>query len=93
MTKQDLVEEVARKTKLPKSEVSTVLNSVIDTVSEVLSKKGGDNSVVLTGFGTFTVSKRKARTGRNPRTGATIKIAAARVPRFKAGKALKDAVK
>jgi len=93
MTKQDLVEEVAKKTKLPKSEVSTVVNAVVDTITEVLSKKGGDNSVVLTGFGTFTVSKRKARTGRNPKTGETIKIAAKRVPRFKAGKSLKDAVK
>ncbi|MDD3735182.1 MAG: HU family DNA-binding protein [Candidatus Pacebacteria bacterium] len=93
MTKQDLVEEVAKKTKLPKSEVSTVVNAVVDTITEVLSKKGGDNSVVLTGFGTFTVSKRKARTGRNPKTGETIKIAATRVPRFKAGKSLKDAVK
>jgi DNA-binding protein HU-beta len=89
MTKQDLVEKVAAKTKLPKSEVATVLNEVLDTITAGM--KSGD--VVLTGFGTFKVGKRKARTGRNPRTGATIKIAACNVPRFKAGKALKDAVR
>jgi DNA-binding protein HU-beta len=89
MTKQDLIEKVAAKTKLPKSEVSTVLNEVLDTIANAMKKE----DVVLTGFGTFKVGKRAARTGRNPKTGATIKIPAMRVPRFKAGKALKDAVK
>lgn len=89
MTKQDVIEAVAKKTKLPKTEVSTVLNETLDVIAN--SMKKGD--VVLTGFGTFKIGKRKARTGRNPRTGATIKIAACNVPRFKAGKALKDAVR
>lgn len=89
MTKQDLVDKVAAKTKLPKSEVSTVLNEVLDTIASTMKKE----DVVLTGFGTFKVGKRAARTGRNPRTGATIKIPAMKVPRFKPGKALKDAVR
>lgn len=89
MSKQDVIEKVATKTKLPKSEVATVLNEVIDTITAGM--KSGE--VVLTGFGTFKTSKRAARTGRNPKTGATIKIPAMTVPRFKAGKALKDAVR
>lgn len=89
MTKQDLVDKVAAKTKLPKSEVSTVLNEVLDTIASTMKKE----DVVLTGFGTFKVGKRAARTGRNPKTGATIKIPAMKVPRFKPGKALKDAVR
>lgn len=66
------------------------LNAVISEIEKSL-KAGKD--VVLTGFGTFTISKRAARIGRNPQTGASIKIAAKKVPRFKAGKSLKDAVK
>lgn len=89
MSKQDVIEKVADKTKLSKSEVATVLNEVIDTITAGM--KSGD--VVLTGFGTFKTSKRAARDGRNPKTGATIKIPAMTVPRFKAGKALKDAVR
>lgn len=89
MTKQELVEKVAAKTKLSKSEVSTVLNEVLDTIADAMKKE----DVVLTGFGTFKVGKRAARTGRNPKTGATIKIPAMKVPRFKPGKALKDAVR
>ncbi len=89
MTKQDLVDKVAAKTKLPKSEVSTVLNEVLDTIASTMKKE----DVVLTGFGTFKVGKRAARTGRNPKTGATIKVPAMKVPRFKPGKALKDAVR
>ncbi len=88
MTKQEFVEAIAKKTKLPKSEVSEVVNTGIDVITQNISK-----GVVLTGFGTFTVSKRKARTGRNPKTGETIKIPAMKVPRFKAGKVLKEAVK
>jgi len=88
MTKQDVIEAVASKTKLPKSEVAEVLNAVLDTITK--NMKGG---VVLTGFGTFMVSDRKARVGRNPQTGETLNIPAMSVPRFKAGKALKDAVR
>lgn len=88
MTKQEFVEAIAKKTKLPKSEVSEVVNTGIEVVTQNINK-----GIVLTGFGTFTVSKRKARTGRNPKTGETIKIPAMKVPRFKAGKVLKEAVK
>jgi DNA-binding protein HU-beta len=88
MTKQDVIEAVANKSKLPKSEVAEVLNAVLDTITK--NMKGG---VVLTGFGTFMVSQRKARVGRNPQTGETLNIPAMSVPRFKAGKALKDAVR
>ena len=66
------------------------LNAVVDNIGKALKK--GDK-VTLVGFGNFSVSKRKARTGRNPQTGATIKIAARKVPKFSAGKAFKDAVK
>ena len=89
MSKQDVIDKVAEKTKLSKSDVTTVLNEVIDTITAGM--KSGD--VVLTGFGTFKTSKRAARDGRNPKTGATIKIPAMTVPRFKAGKALKDAIR
>jgi len=88
MTKQDVIEAIAKKTKFPKTEITEVLNTALDVITKNI-KKG----VVLTGFGTFKVSRRKARTGRNPQTGKTIKIPAMNVPRFKAGKALKDAVK
>jgi len=88
MTKQDVIEAIAKKTKLPKSEVTEVFNTALDVITQNIKK-----DVVLTGFGTFTASKRKARTGRNPKTGETIKIPAMVVPRFKAGRALKDAVR
>lgn len=88
MTKQDFIEAIVKKTKLSKKDVAEVVNTGIDVITTNI-KKG----VVLTGFGTFTVSKRKARMGRNPKTGKTIKISAMKVPRFKAGKALKQAVK
>lgn len=88
MTKQDVVETIAKKSKLPKSEVAEVLNTALDVITQNI-KKG----VVLTGFGTFMISKRKARIGRNPKTGETIKIPAMSVPRFKAGRTLKDAVR
>ena len=89
MTKDDLIESVA-KVCCSKKEAADAVNAVLDTVTATLSK-GGD--VVLTGFGKFSVSKRAARMGVNPRTGEKIKIAATTVPKFKAGKALKDAVK
>lgn len=90
MTKGELVAAIAEDTGLTKTDSERALNSFVDTVKKTL-KKGGDVSLV--GFGTFSTSKRKARMGRNPQTGEEIKIAAATVPKFKAGKGLKDAVK
>lgn len=90
MTKQDLVDILANKSGLSKALAGECLNIVLDEISKSLAK---GQEVVLTGFGKFLVSKRKARMGRNPQTGASIKIAATTVPRFKAGKALKDTVK
>jgi len=90
MTKQALIDYVAKKTDLPKTQVKKAIDATLDGVTDAL-KKGG--SITFTGFGTFKTYDRKARTGRNPQTGATIKIPAATVPKFKAGKALKAAVK
>lgn len=90
MTKQELVNYIAENSGLTKKDAESALNNVFDGVKSALKK--GD-SVTLVGFGTFGVSKRNARQGRNPRTGETIKIAARKVPVFKAGKALKDVVK
>ena len=90
MTKIDLVEALAKKTKCSKKCANDCLNVILAEITSYLSK--GKN-VTLTGFGTFMVAHRKARTGRNPQTGETIKIAAKKVPRFKAGKQLKKAVK
>lgn len=92
MTKSDLVEAVAKETKLPKTEVAAVINATLEAIQGTIAKKTTED-VVLTGFGTFTVAKRKERQGRNPKTGEAITIPAMRVPRFKAGKALKTAVK
>ena len=89
MTKADLVAAIAKDTKMSKAQVERMLNSFTDRVTKVLKK--GDK-ISLVGFGTFSVSKRKARKGRNPQTGETIKIKAAKLPKFKPGKALKDAV-
>jgi DNA-binding protein HU-beta len=89
MTKAELIEKVAQKTKVSKADAGRVLSGFLDSVSQSLSK--GD-TVTLVGFGTFSVGKRAARKGRNPQTGASINIPATRVPRFKAGKDLKDAV-
>lgn len=89
MTKDELIEAVAKGC-CTKKEAADAVNVVLDTISKALAK--GDK-VVLTGFGNFSVSKRAARMGVNPRTGAKIKIAASKVPKFKAGKSLKDAVK
>jgi DNA-binding protein HU-beta len=90
MTKGDLVGSISDQTGLTKADSERALNAFIETVKKSL-KKGNDVSLV--GFGTFTISKRKARIGRNPRTGEAIKIAAAKLPKFRAGKGLKDAVK
>ncbi|NLD14760.1 MAG: DNA-binding protein HU-beta [Gammaproteobacteria bacterium] len=89
MNKSELIEKVAAAADLPKAAAGRALDAVLETVTEAL--KEGD-SVVLVGFGTFAVKERAARTGRNPQTGDTIEIAAAKVPGFKPGKALKDAV-
>ncbi len=90
MTKAELVEKMAKDVDISKAAAGKSLDSMIDGVIKAL-KKG--NKVSLVGFGTFSVSKRKARTGRNPQTGASIKIPARKVPKFSAGKAFKDAIK
>ena len=90
MTKADLIEKMAQDADITKAAADKALKSFIEAVTKTV-KKG--NKLTLVGFGTFSISKRKARTGRNPQTGATIKIAARKVPKFKAGQAFKDAVK
>jgi DNA-binding protein HU-beta len=89
VNKTELVEHIAGKSDISKAAASRALASIMDAVKKTLKK--GD-TVTLVGFGTFSVSKRAARTGRNPRTGAALKIKAAKVPRFKPGKGLKDAL-
>jgi len=89
VNKSELIEKVAASADIPKAVAGRALDAVITTITQALQE--GD-SVVLVGFGTFAVKDRAARTGRNPQTGNTIQIAAAKVPGFKAGKALKDAV-
>lgn len=89
MNKNELVTSMAEKTGMKKTEVEKVLKAFTDTVAEEL-KKG--EKIQLVGFGTFEVSERAAREGRNPRTGEIMPIAATKAPKFKAGKALKDAV-
>jgi len=89
MNKSELIDEVAKVT-CSKKEAGLAIDATLAAIQKAL-KKGG--TVQLIGFGTFGVTKRKARTGRNPQTGAAIKIAAKKVPVFKAGKGLKDAVK
>jgi DNA-binding protein HU-beta len=89
VNKQELIENIAASADITKAAAGRALDSMIDSVTDAL-KKG--ESVVLVGFGTFTVRQRAARMGRNPQTGAEIQISAAKVPAFKAGKALKDAV-
>ncbi len=89
MTKADLVNAMAEKAGLNKTDAEGALKAFTEVVTEAL--KAGDK-VAMVGFGTFSVGDRAARTGQNPQTGEKIQIAAARVPKFKAGKALKDAV-
>jgi len=89
MSKQELVNYVAENTGLSKKDAEAALSSFVDGIKSAL-KKG--ESVTLVGFGTFSVSHRNARTGRNPQTGATIQISARKVPVFKAGKGLKETV-
>jgi len=90
MTKAEIIEKMVKDAEISKMAAGKALNSFIDSVKKTL-KKG--NKVTLVGFGTFSVSKRKARTGRNPRTGETIKIKASKGPKFTAGKAFKDVFK
>ena len=89
MNKTELVAAMAKETNLSKKDVEAVLKSLTDVVADEL-KKGG--KIQLVGFGTFEVSERAAREGRNPQTGETMTIAASKAPKFKAGKALKDMV-
>ena len=89
MNKTELVDAIAKATGLSKKDSETAVKAFTEAVSKELKKKG---KVQLVGFGTFETAKRAARTGKNPQTGASIKIPAATVPKFKAGKALKDAV-
>jgi len=87
MTKVELIAQIAKKAKLTKAETDRVLSSFIEVATKTLKK---DARLPLAGFGTFVVTKRKARKGRNPRTGESIKIKAGKVVRFRAGKALKE---
>ncbi len=89
MTKDQLVEKIAGDAEISKKEAQAALKAVASGISGALAK--GD-SITLVGFGTFSVSQRAARTGRNPQTGATIQIKASKGAKFKAGKTLKDAV-
>ena len=89
MNKQELIENIAASADITKAAAGRALDSMIDSITDSLKK--GD-SVVLVGFGTFSVRDRAARMGRNPQTGNEIHIKAAKVPAFKAGKALKNAI-
>ena len=89
MNKSELVDAIASGADISKASAGRALDSMVETITESLKK--GD-PVALVGFGTFSVKDRAARQGRNPQTGATIQIPAARVPGFKAGKGLKEAV-
>ena len=90
MNKTQLIDQIAEKADLSKASAKAALEATIEAITETLAK---EEEVALVGFGTFKISHRAARTGRNPKTGDEIQIAAAKVPAFKAGKALKDAVK
>jgi DNA-binding protein HU-beta len=89
MNKAELVDAIAKQTGLSKKDSEKAVTAFVDAVTKTLKKKG---KVQLVGFGTFETAKRAARNGKNPQTGATIKIPAATAPKFKPGKALKDAV-
>lgn len=89
MNKTELIEHISAKADLSKADAARALDAFIDAVKTTLKK---DDAVTLVGFGTFAVSERAARVGRNPRTGEAIDIKKARVPKFRPGKALKDAV-
>lgn len=89
MTKTELVNSMAEKAGLSKADTEKVLKAFVDSVTDALQQ---NDKISLVGFGTFSVGERAARTGKNPQTGAALQIPAAKVPKFKAGKALKDAV-
>ena len=89
VNKSELIEAVAASADIPKAAAGRAVDAVVEAVTNALKS---EEQVVLVGFGTFSVKDRAARTGRNPQTGAPIEIAAAKIPSFKAGKALKDAV-
>lgn len=89
MTKAELIAAVAKECKCSKATAEKALNSVTNNITRALKK---NDRIALTGFGTFSVSKRRARKGRNPQTGAEINIKACSVPKFKAGKELRKAV-
>jgi DNA-binding protein HU-beta len=90
MTKAELIDKIASGAGLSKADASRALDTTLEAIKSTL-KKG--QKVTLVGFGTFSVSKRKARKGRNPKTGQAINIPASKSPKFSAGKALKDAIK
>ena len=89
MNKADLVDQIAQAAEISKSAAERALDALVACVKSSLRK---DEMVTLVGFGTFYAGKRAARTGRNPRTGAEVQIKAAKLPKFRAGKALKDAI-
>ncbi|AVR89546.1 HU family DNA-binding protein [Thauera aromatica] len=89
MNKQELVASIAEKASLTKADAGRALDAAVATVTEALRK---NDTVTLVGFGSFYLGERAARTGRNPRTGKNIKIKAAKVPKFRAGKSLKETV-
>jgi DNA-binding protein HU-beta len=89
VNKSELIDHIAQQADISKAAASRALEAAIDAITDTL--KNGD-SVSLVGFGTFVATERAARTGRNPRTGVAIKIAKAKVPKFRPGKALKDAL-
>ena len=89
MNKSEMIDQIAKSADISNAAAGCALDSTVAAINTAM-KKGG--MVTLVGFGTFYVGKRAARNGRNPRTGASIKIRAARVPKFRAGKALKDAL-
>ena len=89
MTKTELIKAVAETANLSNKDADAAVNALLDTIKDELTK---GEKIQLIGFGTFEVTKRAAREGRNPQTGETVKIKASKAPRFKAGKALKDAL-
>lgn len=89
MNKSELIEHIAKQGDIPKAHATRALDETMGAIKQTLRKGGAVN---LLGFGSFQIGKRSARTGRNPRTGQPVKIKAQKVPKFKPGKALRDAV-